>query len=212
MTRRRRDSCLSPKMKKNEGRIKGCHRMRKIKICDVIDHAFEMTGDAGRDISGVVYDSRMVKGGELFVAVQGEKFDGRDFIEDAIQKGAVAVMCEVDEKGPLPADRCMELERKYPEVAWIRVADVRDALALVADRFYGRPSGELIIVGITGTNGKTTTSYLVKSILERWGKETGLIGTINYLIKDMTYEAPHTTPEAPDFQCLLREMRECACG
>ncbi len=176
--------------------------MRKTKISDVINHTFEITGDSEKYISGVVYDSRMVKGGELFVALKGEKFDGRNFIEDAITRGAVAVMCECDEKA---------LERKYPEVAWIRVADARDALARVADSFYGSPSGELVVVGITGTNGKTTTSYLLKSILERWGKEVGLIGTISYLIKDLIYEAPHTTPEAPDFQSLLREMRESAC-
>ncbi len=182
----------------------------EIKISDVIDHDFEVVGDAVRYISGVVYDSRMVKGGELFVAVQGEKLDGRNFIEDAIKKGAVAVM--YGHRRELPADPYLPMEKKYPEVTWIRVADVRDALARVAHRFYGRPSEEMVVVGITGTNGKTTSSYLVKSILERWGEEVGIIGTINYLIKDAVYEAPHTTPEAPDFQCLIREMREAGCG
>ncbi len=184
--------------------------MRRTKISDVIDHDFEVIGDAGRDISGVVYDSRMVKGGELFVAVRGEKLDGGDFIEDAIKKGAVAVMYE--HKGPLSADLYVILEKKYPEVTWIRVADIRDALACVADRFYGRPSGEIVVIGITGTNGKTTTSYIIRSILAQWGEEAGIIGTINYLIKDAVHEAPHTTPEAPDFQGLLREMREAGCG
>ena len=184
--------------------------MRRTKISDVIDHDFEVIGDAVRDISGVVYDSRMVKGGELFVAVRGEKLDGGNFIEDAIKKGAVAVMYE--HKGPLPADLYLLMEKKHPGVTWIRVADVRDALARVAHRFYGRASEKIVVIGITGTNGKTTTSYLVKSILERWGEEVGIIGTINYLIKDAVYEARHTTPEAPDFQCLLREMREAGCG
>ncbi len=182
----------------------------KMKICDVIKDDYEMTGDAGREISGVVYDSRMVRGGELFVAVVGEKLDGRSFIEDAIKKGAVAVMYE--HRDPLSADLCVLMEKKYPGVTWVRAVDIRDALSLVAHRFYGRSSEELVVVGITGTNGKTTTSYLVKSILERWGEEVGLIGTINYLIKDAVYEAPHTTPEAPDFQLLLREMREAGCG
>jgi UDP-N-acetylmuramoyl-L-alanyl-D-glutamate--2,6-diaminopimelate ligase len=181
----------------------------KIKISDLIDHDFEVIGDAMRDISGVVYDSRMVKGGELFVAVRGEKLDGWNFIEDAVKKGAVAVMYE--HKGPLPADMYVLMEKKYPEIVWIRVNDIRDALARVAHRFYGRSSEEIVVVGITGTNGKTTTSYLVKSILERWGQEVGIIGTINYLIKDTVYEALHTTPEAPDFQSLLREMREAGC-
>jgi UDP-N-acetylmuramoyl-L-alanyl-D-glutamate--2,6-diaminopimelate ligase len=181
----------------------------KIKISDVIDHDFEVIGDALRNISGVVYDSRMVKGGELFVAVRGEKLDGWNFIEDAIKKGAVAVMYEY--KGPRPADVYVLREKKYPEIVWIRVADIRDALARVAHRFYGRSSEEIAVVGITGTNGKTTTSYLIKSILEKWGEEVGVIGTINYLIKDAVYEALHTTPEAPDFQCLLRKMKEAGC-
>ncbi|HXW68788.1 MAG TPA: UDP-N-acetylmuramoyl-L-alanyl-D-glutamate--2,6-diaminopimelate ligase [Dissulfurispiraceae bacterium] len=184
--------------------------MRSTRITDVIHNDFEVIGDAVRNISGVVYDSRMVKGGELFVAVRGEKLDGWNFIEDAIKKGAVAVMYE--NKGPLPADLYMTMEKKYPEVTWIRVADIRDALARVAQRFYGCPSGEIVVIGITGTNGKTTTSYIIRSILARWGEEVGIIGTINYLIKDAVYEARHTTPEAPDFQCLLREMREAGCG
>ncbi len=184
--------------------------MRRTKISDVIDHDFEIIGDAGRDITGVVYDSRMVKGGELFAAVPGEKLDGGNFIEDAIKKGAVAVMYE--HRRRLSADLYLPMEKKYPEVTWIRVADIRDALARAAHRFYGRASEEIVVVGITGTNGKTTTSYLMKSILERWGEEVGIIGTINYLIKDAVYEARHTTPEAPDFQSLLREMREAGCG
>jgi len=184
--------------------------MRRTKISDVVGHDFDVTGDVVRDISGVIYDSRRVKGGELFVAVRGEKLDGWNFIEDAIKKGAVAVMFE--HKGPLPDDPCLLMEKKYPEVTWIRVADVRDALARVSHRFYGKSSEQIAVLGITGTNGKTTTSYLVKSILEQWGEEVGIIGTINYLIKDAVYEARHTTPEAPDFQSLLREMSEAGCG
>jgi UDP-N-acetylmuramoyl-L-alanyl-D-glutamate--2,6-diaminopimelate ligase len=183
---------------------------KKIKISDVIDHDFKVIGDAGREISGVVYDSRRVRGGELFAAIQGEKFDGRNFIEAAIKKGAVAVMYE--HNGRLQEERCVLLEEKYPEAVWIRVADVRDALALVSHRFYGRPSGEINVIGITGTNGKTTTSYIIRSILQQWGKGVGVIGTINYLIKDTIHEAPHTTPEAPDFQSLLGEMKESGCS
>ncbi|MBF0557590.1 MAG: UDP-N-acetylmuramoyl-L-alanyl-D-glutamate--2,6-diaminopimelate ligase, partial [Nitrospirae bacterium] len=153
---------------------------------------------------------RNVKGDELFVALKGENYDGRDFIEDAINKGAAAVMYGKD--SPLPDDRFLTLDRKYPETVWIRVANARDALARASHYFYGSPSEELFVVGITGTNGKTTTSYMVKSILERWQKSVGVIGTINYLIKDAIYEAPHTTPEAPDFQRLLREMKDSSCS
>ena len=146
--------------------------MGKIKITDIIDHDFELKGDLCRGISGVAYDSRMVKGGELFAAIQGEEFDGGNFIEDAINRGAAGVI--YGQKRTLPAGRYELLEKKYPEIAWIRVEDVRDALALLAHRFYGRPSMEMAAVGITGTNGKTTTSYLVKSILQQWGKGQGL--------------------------------------
>src|SRR5208337_4790243 len=210
MTRRRNDCCLSQKNRQWAKGNRSQMKKMKIKVSDLIDNDFEVIGDAAKDISGVVYDSRMVKGGELFVAVRGEKLDGGNFIEDAIKKGAVAVMYE--HKGPLPADLYVLMEKKYPEVTWIRVADVRDALARVSHRFYGKSSEQIAVLGITGTNGKTTTSYLVKSILEQWGEEVGIIGTINYLIKDAVYEARHTTPEAPDFQSLLREMSEAGCG
>ncbi|MBF0507136.1 MAG: UDP-N-acetylmuramoyl-L-alanyl-D-glutamate--2,6-diaminopimelate ligase [Nitrospirae bacterium] len=184
--------------------------MTLVKLADVTDRTFDVTGDAGREISGIAYDSRTVKGGELFVALKGEKLDGRNFIESAIKQGAVAVMLDHHE-----GDAAMHyalLERKYPEVVWIRVADARDALARVAHRFYGRPSEELFVIGITGTNGKTTTSYLIKSVLEQWGKGVGITGTINYMIRDVIYDAPHTTPEAPDYQYLLGEMRNTGCG
>lgn len=184
--------------------------MRKMRISDVAGRDFEIEGDAEREISGIAYDSRMVAPGSLFVALKGEKFDGGNFIEDALKKGAAAVMYGKDTA--LPDDRRLAWRSEYPGTVWIRVADARDALASSAHLFYGRPSEELEVVGITGTNGKTTTSYLVKSILERWDKGVGLIGTINYLIKDRIYEAPHTTPEAPDFQRLLREMKENSCG
>ncbi len=186
--------------------------MGRVKLADLTDRTFDVSGDAGREISGIAYDSRTVKGGELFVALKGEKMDGRNFIESAIKKGAAAVMIEHREDDSLSSGHYALLTRKYPEVVWIRVADARDALARVAHRFYGRPSEGLFVVGITGTNGKTTTSYLIKSVLERWGKGIGITGTINYMIKDVIYDAPHTTPEAPDFQYLLGEMRDSECS
>ncbi len=90
-------------------------------------------------------------------------------------------------------------------VTWIRVNDSRDALAWISSRFYG-VCGKLKIIGITGTNGKTTTSYLIRQILRKYGKKTGVIGTIKYLIEDEEKAAPHTTPEAPEFHGLLYEM------
>ncbi|MBI3592095.1 MAG: UDP-N-acetylmuramoyl-L-alanyl-D-glutamate--2,6-diaminopimelate ligase [Nitrospirae bacterium] len=180
------------------------NEVQKMNLKDILGSGFDACGNTLKDITGVAYDSRKVKGGELFVAIKGEKFDGRNFIEDAIKKGAAAVVYEKDGSELLMS--------KYPDIAWINVDDARDALARISNVFYRKPSDEITVLGITGTNGKTTTSYLIKSVLESWGRDVGLIGTINYLIKDIVYEAPHTTPEAPDFQCLLREMIDRGCS
>jgi len=150
----------------------------------------ETTASHETDIRGLAYDSRKVSQGDLFVALRGAHTDGHAFIPSAFKRGAAAVVCEERANGPI-----------------IRVRDTRDALARLADNFFGRPSETLTVVGITGTNGKTTTSYIIKSILERAGEKTGLIGTINYLIGERALPAPHTTPEALEFQGLLSEMR-----
>lgn len=175
-----------------------------MKIKNIIRSDFVVTGDIERDVSGVVFDSRNIKGGEVFVAIKGENFNGHDFIEDAIKMGAAAIVYEngsVDE-----GMRCL-----FQDVVWIAVDDSRKALAAISSSFYRMPSEELTVVGITGTNGKTTTSYLLKNILEISGKAVGLIGTIEYLIKDKIYESKHTTPEASNFQSLLREMADNGC-
>lgn len=179
-----------------------------MKVKDILMDGFKVIGDTEKSISGITYDSRKVKSGDVFVAIKGEKFDGHDFIEDAINRGAVAV---VYENHSLLITRYSLLE-KYPDIIWIGVENSRDAIAAISNRFYEMPSLKATVIGITGTNGKTTTSYLIKSILERWGKNVGLIGTINYLIKDRVYDAPHTTPEASEFQALLREMADNGCN
>ena len=174
-------------------------------LSDILKYDYFLIGDDQKEITGITYDSRVVKEGFVFVAIKGQTTDGHNFIEGAIAKGAIAVVCE---KGhpKLPG-----LIGKYPAVAWIRVNDCRGALAALSSVFYGNPSEELGMIGITGTNGKTTTSYLIKSVLEKWGKGVGLIGTIRYMIRDDSFEAPHTTPEASDFQRLLREMADKEC-
>jgi len=165
-----------------------------------------LAGDLQKEIAGITYDSRAVKDGFLFVAVKGEKVDGHSFIENAITKGAAAVICE---KGHPVSQLLVD---KYPSVSWIRVRDCRDALAAFSSAFYGRPSEKTVIIGITGTNGKTSVSYLIKSVLEKWNRRVGLIGTIRYMIGDECFDAPHTTPEASDFQDLLGQMVEQDCG
>jgi len=150
-----------------------------------------------REVQGIFYDSRKVKQGCVFVAVRGFHSDGHQFIAQAIKQGAAAVVAE-HEQGP-------DAEAGVP-VALVK--DSRRALAQLADAFYGHPSKKLKLVGITGTNGKTTTTYLVKSIIEASGRTAGLIGTIDYRVGDRIYAAPNTTPESLDLQRLLSEMVE----
>ncbi len=157
------------------------------------------SGDTNVVIASVTSDSRKVKHGSLFVAIRGIEHDGNDYVEMAIEKGAVAVICD-REPAVRPEDAVM-----------ITVEKGRDALSLVASRFYGDPSKDLSIIGITGTNGKTTTSYLVREIFSKWGKKTGMIGTISYFIGDRKVEADFTTPEAEIFQKLLHEMKNEGC-
>jgi UDP-N-acetylmuramoyl-L-alanyl-D-glutamate--2,6-diaminopimelate ligase len=150
-------------------------------------------------VTGVAYDSRQAGPGAVFVALRGVKADGASFARDAIKRGAIAVVSESAPPDGLTAP-------------WIRVADARLALAALSAAFYGRPSEELTLVGITGTNGKTTTSYVLSSIFEAAGFKCGRIGTVGYRIGDREMDAARTTPEAPDLQRMLREMVTQGCG
>lgn len=156
------------------------------------------------NISGIAHDSRKVKEGYLFVAIKGERVDGHDFIGDIIKKGAVAVIHEHNNAG-------YGIQNLRSAITFIQVKNTRKALACIAHNFWGMPSDSLILIGITGTNGKTTTTYILKSILDSWGKEVGLIGTIQYLIKDRIYPAPYTTPESLEFHGLLKDMLLSGC-
>ena len=149
--------------------------------------------------SGVVYDSRSVSAGSVFVALQGLRADGVTFVPQAIAAGASAVVAAAG----------------VPPVAgapWLPVGDPRLALALLAAEFNGHPSRSMRVVGVTGTNGKTTTAYLVRAILEAAGIKCGLMGTVSYCIGDREIEASRTTPEAPEVQGFLREMLDEACA
>ena len=148
---------------------------------------------------GVTCDSRLVQRGWVFVALRGLKADGADFAAQAIAAGASAIVAERDTP---PA----------PTVPWIVVSDARRALAWLAAEFFGHPSREMRVVGITGTNGKTTTSYLVRSIYEAAGVKCGVMGTVMYGIGDREISATRTTPEAPELQGLMRQMADAGCG
>jgi UDP-N-acetylmuramoyl-L-alanyl-D-glutamate--2,6-diaminopimelate ligase len=146
------------------------------------------------EILDIAYDSRLVKPGTLFVAIRGEKTDGNKYVSEAANLGAVAIISEQENTGALPA-----------EFPWIQVADARKALAISAANFYMRPAEVLKLIGVTGTNGKTTTSYLVDSILRTAGCEVGLLGTIGYRLVREALPAPNTTPESLDLQKYLAE-------
>jgi len=140
-------------------------------------------------IRQVTHDSRKVQPGALFVAIPGAATDGTLFVPDAISRGATAVASET----PAPADWPIEL-------AWVQVAEARKALAISAANFFGRPATALKLTGVTGTNGKTTTTSLIDSILRSSGAKTGLFGTISYHTPSGEYPAPNTTPESVDLQ------------
>lgn len=154
-----------------------------------------LTGDPRTEITGLAYASREAAPGFLFAALKGEKRDGFEFVPEALARGAAAVLSD----------------RPRPErldAAWIQVFDPRDVLALAAANFYGHPARRLKMVGITGTKGKTTLTYLLESILAAAGLKAGIIGTISYRGPGFSREASRTTPEAPDLQRLLAEMLE----
>lgn len=149
-------------------------------------------GDIEIPIKGITYDSRQVGRDFIFAAVKGQHLDGHNFVKDALARGASAVILE-EALGGLNAVQ-------------IVVPDAREAMARVAVAFYGEPCRNMAIIGVTGTNGKTTITYLVESILRTAGFNAGVVGTINYRYKDKMFNAPHTTPEAPDLQRIFREM------
>ena len=146
-----------------------------------------------KEIHGITHDSRKVKDGYVFVAIKGHKLDGHNFVTAALDKGASAIV--VGKK--IEATSCI------PQIV---VTNTRQALASISSRFYGEPSSKMTVVGITGTNGKTTTSYLTKSIIEASGYKSGLIGTIQYQIGKRIIPAQETTPESVEIQSYLSEM------
>ena len=170
-----------------------------MKLGDILHHIqYEhFSGDPDVSIRGIAYDSRAVKPGDLFVAVKGSAFDGHLFLEDAARRGAAAVVVT-------NAEKCPE------KVPCICVADSRDALAQIAVYYYGRPFERMNLVGITGTNGKTTVTYLLESILGNAGRKVGVIGTVNYRFPGEEYTAPVTTPESLDLMRIMRKMADAS--
>ena len=153
--------------------------------------------DLGVEVTGVSYDSRLVRPGHLFVAIPGFAADGHRFIPKALEQGAVAVLCQQPQPDTIPH---------------ILVHDSRAALAALGAAWYGYPARDLEILGVTGTNGKTTTTYLLRSVLEQClGAKVGLIGTIQNMIGDEVIPTERTTPESFELQALFARMRDAGC-
>ncbi|MDA8233503.1 MAG: UDP-N-acetylmuramoyl-L-alanyl-D-glutamate--2,6-diaminopimelate ligase [Clostridia bacterium] len=156
-------------------------------------------GNMDMEIKGIAYDSRKVKPGYLFVCIEGFRTDGHNYIAGALANGAVAVVVQRE---------VVDLDR----VPWIKVPDTRRALAYLSARFYDYPSTKLKMVGVTGTNGKTTITYLVEAIMKAAGYKIGLIGTIQNKIGDQVFPVTNTTPMALELQELLNDMVEQGVG
>ncbi|MEK6223375.1 MAG: Mur ligase domain-containing protein, partial [Thermodesulfobacteriales bacterium] len=153
-------------------------------------------GNFDLNISGISFDSNKIKEGFLFVALKGENTDGHSYIDSAVTNGAKALIVE---KVP---------EINSQEVSVVQVNDSRAALAVVSANFFRHPTKELTLVGITGTNGKTTITYLLESIWQHQNKKSGIIGTIDYRYADIIKPSSMTTPESLDLMGMFREMRE----
>jgi UDP-N-acetylmuramyl-tripeptide synthetase len=156
----------------------------------------EVTGDDSVAVAAVTHDSRKAGPGVLFVAVRGTSMDGHQFVDAARKKGAAAIASE---------------EAPRPGGPWLQVPDAREALATLSAEVLGRPAEALRLVGVTGTNGKTTTTYLIDAALRAAGHKTGLVGTVQYRVGDRLAEASRTTPESSDLQVLFREMVDAGC-
>jgi UDP-N-acetylmuramoyl-L-alanyl-D-glutamate--2,6-diaminopimelate ligase len=156
---------------------------------------YRLTGSADLEISGITCDSRAVRPGMLFCALRGAVTDGHCYIPAALEAGASAVLLEDAASAPATG-------------TWFYVADGRSAMAQVSARFYGDPTARLPLVGITGTNGKTTTTYLIEGILRAAGLPPAVLGTISYRFNDTVVEASHTTPESTELQAAFRTLAD----
>ena len=156
----------------------------------------EIHADPSMEIGGVSHDSRLTAPGDLFVAMRGMETDGHRFIGKAVERGAVCVLCEEPSEGEIP---------------WVRVDNARRSLAVLGANWFDHPADRMRMVGVTGTNGKTTSTYLLKAVLESRGEKVGLIGTNQNMIGSQVVETERTTPESFALQGLLRQMADAGC-
>lgn len=172
--------------------------MKKIKELIKNTNLILESGSAETEITSLVYDSRKVEKGSLYVAIVGANADGHNYIQQVVEAGAAGVVVEKDVEVP-------------DTVAVIKSADTREALALLSAAWFDHPADKIPVIGITGTKGKTTTTYMIKSILENAGRKVGLIGTIEAIIGEKHIPAVNTTPESYIVQDYLSQMVEAGC-
>lgn len=171
--------------------------MRLTRLLEKVTYTI-LQGPQEREVSAIENDSRKVTEGALFFCIRGAVTDGHKYIPEVLQKGAGVLIVEEEVKAPA-------------EVTVVLVPDSRMAMALIAAAWYGYPAGELKVIGVTGTKGKTTTTYMIRSILEKAGYKVGLIGTIEAIIGEEVIPAAHTTPESITIQHYFRKMLDCGC-
>ena len=173
--------------------------MKLAEICKELTYTC-LQGEMEKEISDIIYDSRKVEKDTVFVCMVGAVVDGHDFVEDAVKKGAAALVVEHAVETDIP-ENCTVLQ----------VEDARYALAIMSAAFFGHPDRVLTTIGLTGTKGKTTTTYMIKSVLEEAGKKVGLIGTIGALIGEEKLPAKNTTPESYELHKMFRAMVDAGC-
>ncbi len=154
--------------------------------------------DAPVQVSGVEYDSRRVQPGSIFVAMRGESADGNSYIDAVVAQGAAAIV--TDSREAFAA-----VQMRYPRMPVVQVEHGRRALAAISANLFGHPEKQLAVSAVTGTNGKTTTAYLLEAMLRSAGRKCVLVGTIEYRVGDAVRPSPHTTPEARDLFELFRD-------
>lgn len=168
--------------------------MKLIRLLQGLNH-FDLDGDQDIEIKGIAYDSRQVQPGYLFVAIRGNSQDGHQYIADAVKNGAISLVAE-------------EFRESFGSISKIRVSNSRETLSKLAIQFYDNPCKDIDLIGVTGTNGKTSTTYILESIFSVGGARPGVIGTINARIQGKSYTTSVTTPESLDLMRLIREMSD----
>ena len=163
-------------------------------------HLQRVSGNTNIAVNSIQIDSRNINGGDVFVAIRGAQSDGHLFIDKAIQLGAIAIVCE-------------EMPENFIEgITYLQVANTQEAVAYMAHQFYGEPSGKLKLVGVTGTNGKTTIATVLFKLFTQLGYQCGLLSTVQNQIADEIIPATHTTPDAVSLNALLRKMADSGCS